>query len=549
MKIEKPIKFFVEALGKDLATKLIPEVRYRTPDMTVELETRTMTDLQMEQLVQHCETVGETRLAARLTSMLNLAVNPEGEPIAKLEKLETALVEYIRKSPHKFVFTEEADGLLVPYYVTGVKYHPRNRDNPAYTQMNLAAVCMDTTDTRTVTWHREDLSGRKMTVVELLNEHGYFLETEKAYNTWLKELEVWQTIWNLTGTQFSAMGMGFGGRWGTSLTAMQRDGRPSRVVMDYKGDEVDEDGNHRSKRAYKESVDGSFWTAKSRIVRNDDDDESEAAVAVLPIHPYVQVFHFEDHSHYTIHVNGLVPYVYNTKLAEKLVLPEDVKELVNILVEGAAETMEDIVTGKTGGVVVIATGDPGTGKTLTAEVYAEHIQRPLYAVQCSQLGTDETALEKKLNQVLLRAGRWKAILLVDEADVYVRTRDNDLQQNAIVGVFLRLLEYYRGVLFLTSNRATMIDDAIMSRAIAHLRYELPDKKSLARIWKILGENYQAGLTDDDVAQLVEALQNISGRNVKTLLKLATAVARKRGTKVTVEQVKQVSKFIDLPRQK
>src|SRR6185295_19284784 len=104
-----------------------------------------------------------------------------------------------------------------------------------------------------------------------------------------------------------------------------------------------------------------------------------------------------------------------------------------------------IVAGKTGGTIVFCTGEPGTGKTLTGEVFSEVIKRPLYVVQCSQLGTDEEELEKQLKKVLRRAQRWGAILLIDEADVYVRERGDDIQQNAIVGVFLRVLEYYRGI--------------------------------------------------------------------------------------------------------
>lgn len=225
-------------------------------------------------------------------------------------------------------------------------------------------------------------------------------------------------------------------------------------------------------------------------------------------------------------------------------LPELTKTLINSLVESAAAVMEDIVAGKTGGVVIGATGAPGTGKTLTAEVYSEHIKRPLYNVQCSQLGTNEVQLEKKLNVVLARASRWGAILLIDEADVYVRARGDDIQQNAIVGVFLRLLERYRGVLFLTSNRATEIDDAILSRMIAHVRYELPDAVALAKIWKVLSENYAVSLSDAEIAELVKEFPRASGRNVKTLLKLATILAKKQAP--TVVTFVEAAKYIDFP---
>jgi hypothetical protein len=45
------------------------------------------------------------------------------------------------------------------------------------------------------------------------------------------------------------------------------------------------------------------------------------------------------------------------------------------------------------------------------------------------------------------------VVLLDEADVFLEERDvKDLNRNALVSVFLRALEYYDGILILTSNR-------------------------------------------------------------------------------------------------
>jgi SpoVK/Ycf46/Vps4 family AAA+-type ATPase len=149
--------------------------------------------------------------------------------------------------------------------------------------------------------------------------------------------------------------------------------------------------------------------------------------------------------------------------------------------------------------------------------------------------------------VLNRAQRWKAILLIDEADVYVHERGNDIQQNAIVGVFLRVLEYYRGILFMTSNRETVIDDAIMSRATAWIRYDLPDRERAVAIWRVLSNQYKAGLKDVDFAKLVEMdkFKAISGRSIKNLLKLAKLMAARKKQPVTVQSIDYVSQFLDL----
>jgi SpoVK/Ycf46/Vps4 family AAA+-type ATPase len=163
------------------------------------------------------------------------------------------------------------------------------------------------------------------------------------------------------------------------------------------------------------------------------------------------------------------------------------------------------------------------------------------------LGTDEKTLETELRIVLSRSQRWKAILLIDEADVYVHERGDDIQQNAIVGVFLRVLEYYRGILFMTSNRETIIDDAIMSRATAWIRYEVPDKEKAKLIWRVLSTQYKAQLSLDQIAELVEheKFNEISGRTIKNLLKLAKLKSLRNKETITPEMLKYVSQFLDL----
>jgi hypothetical protein len=55
-------------------------------------------------------------------------------------------------------------------------------------------------------------------------------------------------------------------------------------------------------------------------------------------------------------------------------------------------------------------------------------------------------------------------VLLDEANVFMEQRSlDDLQRNVLISVFLRLLEYYDGILILTSNRVGTLDETFMSR--------------------------------------------------------------------------------------
>jgi SpoVK/Ycf46/Vps4 family AAA+-type ATPase len=91
-----------------------------------------------------------------------------------------------------------------------------------------------------------------------------------------------------------------------------------------------------------------------------------------------------------------------------------------------------------------------------------------------------------LSRVLYIAQKWNAVILIDEADVFLETRyTRNLQINAIVCVFLRLIEKYSGIMFLTTNRRTEIDHAFQSRISLTLEYnKLLDSERLI-VWKNL----------------------------------------------------------------
>ncbi len=62
-------------------------------------------------------------------------------------------------------------------------------------------------------------------------------------------------------------------------------------------------------------------------------------------------------------------------------------------------------------------------------------------VGAGDLGTTASELDRALNKIFRIATAWKAVVLIDEADVFLeeRARD-DLKRNAMVAVFLRQLE-------------------------------------------------------------------------------------------------------------
>jgi hypothetical protein len=173
--------------------------------------------------------------------------------------------------------------------------------------------------------------------------------------------------------------------------------------------------------------------------------------------PVVLGFAFGEKLWLEFTVSGIKDITWNDGAYESLVLESNSKDIIKALVEShkyhAAESIDDVIQGKGKGLVAVLHGPPGTGKTLTAEGIAELLRVPLYMVSAGELGTDPRTLEQELQKILDVAHAWGAVLLLDEADVFLEKRTiQDIHRNALVSIFLRLLEYFQGILFLTTNR-------------------------------------------------------------------------------------------------
>ncbi|KAI0844815.1 hypothetical protein F5Y00DRAFT_273573 [Daldinia vernicosa] len=162
---------------------------------------------------------------------------------------------------------------------------------------------------------------------------------------------------------------------------------------------------------------------------------------------------------------------------DNLVLPEGHREMVQAMVETHTQELGfnkdvkigmDLVPGKGRGCIILLHGVPGVGKTSTA----------------GDIGYKPEDVERNMENHFKLAHRWGCVLLLDEADVFLAKRDQkDIQRNGLVSVFLRILEYYSGILFLTTNRVGAIDDAFRSRLHLTLYYPRLTKRQTRKIFK------------------------------------------------------------------
>ncbi|KAJ3358991.1 hypothetical protein GGF31_004779, partial [Allomyces arbusculus] len=182
-------------------------------------------------------------------------------------------------------------------------------------------------------------------------------------------------------------------------------------------------------------------------------------------------------------VEFIKPIQFAEHAYDQLVLDPATKDLVLGLVESHGKLHADLIQGKGRGLIFLLHGSPGQGKTLTAEVIAEHLQRPLISMGAGEMGTGPDKLEKRLQSLLTLAETWQAVLLLDEADVFMERRStHEMYRNACVSIFLRLLERYQGILFLTTNRVGTFDEAFHSRLSLALRFADMDESARLVVW-------------------------------------------------------------------
>ncbi|RDW64664.1 hypothetical protein BP6252_10315 [Coleophoma cylindrospora] len=278
------------------------------------------------------------------------------------------------------------------------------------------------------------------------------------------------------------------------------------------------------------------------LVHPNDEPEADEFL-MMPAH--IPGYDFLEKEWVDLPVSRVKPVKWNKQPFEDLVLDEATKHLVKALVTIRASSIKrkgedtnfDIISGKGNGLIMLFHGSPGTGKTLTAESVAEIAEMPLYPITCGDIGTEPEKVEQYLQLVFQLGKRWNCVLLLDEADVFLEERTlTDLQRNSLVSVFLRMLEYYEGILILTSNRVGTFDEAFRSRIHIALHYEDLKPRSRKQIWS----NFLTRLEDTDEGENVDQIKDrldelakhdLNGREIRNALSTARQLASHEGEKM------------------
>lgn len=459
-----------------------------------------LTDAALDDLLQAAQQNEETGFA-RMVEAIRTARTGDYPAIPHIDSAETIVKEFLSDGMiDGWLYVREEDGCLHPYLVSDVKFEHADLSRDARIKITLeadaATVKRPSRTPRLILLEDSQVVGK--TPEQALTAHGAFHETPELKADYEARRELYRHIAE----------EGFGQQYIFTGTALRTEDFKSpkkrahrKVIQDVQPENV------AGLRALSPSV---LWPA--------------GELAPVPVLTAVVVFDLAAQDYIDVNVKDLTDYQYDENLRDKLVLPPEHVELLDILTSDISVFTGDVIEGKSSGNVILARGRPGVGKTLTAEVYAEVSHRPLYSIHTGTLGIDAETIRKNLEITFERAKRWDAVLLLDEADVFVLERGVEMEQNAVVAEFLRTLEYYDGLLFLTTNRVHGVDEAILARCAAVIDYNLPTPEDARKIWQLLADGHDVALADGLLDELVRIFPSITPRDIKMVLRLGLRMA-------------------------
>ncbi|WP_265511345.1 AAA family ATPase [Providencia rustigianii] len=481
----------------------------------VDIDVDKLSEEAVSDLRQTCDQMGQKKIVRVIDSIVAAKKGDFSKPVASFQAFDSVLIEYLRRDAKDgWIYRRGSDGNLYAALVTSVKHNTSGsyRNQPPSVDINISWYGFGDNSNRdkpyavhtgSIKFYAQEVARRH--VSKILAEQSLFKETPELRAEYDEQLERYhELVQGQFPHQFRAIG-----------AANKMDGYGSY-------DRNLNIAGHKLIHDLPTSECGPI----SEVVETDllGTDEVDG-FGVLPEATAVRFFDLSLHQYVWVHSNNVEPYLYDKNLRNKMILPESHSDLLDVLTTDITAFTSDIIEGKSAGNIIMCVGKPGLGKTLTAEVYSELTERALYSIHAGTLGINAEEIDKNLKTILMRARRWDCVLLLDEADVFVMARGLDMVHNAVVAEFLRTMEYFDGLMFMTSNRENDLDEAIIPRCAAIIRYDVPTIDDAKKIWQVMADNFGVELSADLLNQLVDRFPTMPPRDIKMLLRLTLRMCR------------------------
>jgi len=197
------------------------------------------------------------------------------------------------------------------------------------------------------------------------------------------------------------------------------------------------------------------------------------------------------------------------------------------------------------GLIGLFTGDPGTGKTMAAQVIAATLKLDLFRIDLSNVISKYVGeTSQNLDLILSRASNMNVVLLFDEADSLFGKRTeikdaHDRYANTDTNYLLQAIETYPGIVILASNKKSNIDNSFTRRLRYILEFPKPDVSQRLTIWKkiireMAGEKILKELEGE--LERLSAMREVTGAQIKQAVLSALFMARREGTGLNISHL-------------
>jgi SpoVK/Ycf46/Vps4 family AAA+-type ATPase len=193
------------------------------------------------------------------------------------------------------------------------------------------------------------------------------------------------------------------------------------------------------------------------------------------------------------------------------------------------------------GLNVLFAGQPGTGKTMAAEVLATDLGLELYKIDLSGVVSKYIGeTEKNLEKIFHEGQTSNAILFFDEADSLFGKRSevkdsHDRYANLEISYLLQRMEEYDGIVILATNLRKNLDDAFIRRMHGAIEFPMPEEPDRLEIWQRTFPHEAPRDPNIDFPFLAKRFK-LSGGNIKNIVLEAAFFAAEAGTPISMGHV-------------
>jgi hypothetical protein len=195
------------------------------------------------------------------------------------------------------------------------------------------------------------------------------------------------------------------------------------------------------------------------------------------------------------------------------------------------------------GLTALFAGEPGTGKTMAAQVLAAELGLDLYRVDLSRVMSKYIGeTEKNLARLFDEAEASGCMLFFDEAEALFGKRSevkdaHDRYANVEIGYLLQRMEEHDGVTVLATNRRQDLDEAFVRRFHVIVEFPMPSETERLRIWQGMFPAEAERNPDVDLARLARDSE-MSGGEIRNALLSAAYLAAGQGRPVRMADLEQ-----------